>query len=410
VVSDDDAEDRSEEQFAASLDEQFGSATLQEAAQERVEEEELVAEAAIANVETGSQAQYEDYRALATARAAAGIERRMAEERALEQQGERWRDEIASRVEGYRQKRSRKQLAGEFSMRFDWEPVYPARGILAATAAEPAWESESDIEISDVTGAQAYSAYEPLTVGEQQGSISEHEVSRAEQQDLSSEMVDRKPPVAEPAPLARRLRNSNLIEFPRLPFMPPPPDELAEPVMDKPRILDVPEEIVQEMAEERTPLADIALESQAEEPPRQPDFDVPLQVAALPLRFVAAMVDAVLVLIAAGIFIMIVQLISPGLPRNRMTLATAVFAPSILWAIYQYVFLVYGAATPGMRVTHLEVRGFTADRASCGRRRLRALAMLLSCMPLGLGIAWAFADEDMLCWHDRITRTYLARR
>jgi hypothetical protein len=35
--------------------------------------------------------------------------------------------------------------------------------------------------------------------------------------------------------------------------------------------------------------------------------------------------------------------------------------------------------------------------------------MLLSFMPLGLGLAWALADEDVLCWHDRITRTYLAR-
>jgi len=26
-----------------------------------------------------------------------------------------------------------------------------------------------------------------------------------------------------------------------------------------------------------------------------------------------------------------------------------------------------------------------------------------------LGYAWCFFDEDQLCWHDRITRTYMAR-
>jgi uncharacterized RDD family membrane protein YckC len=191
--------------------------------------------------------------------------------------------------------------------------------------------------------------------------------------------------------------------------MPPPPDELAEPVIDKPRILDVPDEVLQELADERTPLADIALENQGEELPRKPEFDVPPQVAPLSLRFTAALVDAVVVLIATGVFMMIVQSVTPGLPHNRMAIAIALIAPTTLWALYQYAFLVYASATPGMRVTRLEVRTFAAEQASRGRRRLRALAMLLSFMPLGLGLAWALADEDVLCWHDRITRTYLAR-
>jgi hypothetical protein len=27
-----------------------------------------------------------------------------------------------------------------------------------------------------------------------------------------------------------------------------------------------------------------------------------------------------------------------------------------------------------------------------------------------LGFVWAFFDEDTLCWHDRISRTYLVRQ
>jgi hypothetical protein len=27
---------------------------------------------------------------------------------------------------------------------------------------------------------------------------------------------------------------------------------------------------------------------------------------------------------------------------------------------------------------------------------------------LGMGYLWVFLDEDSLCWHDRITHTYLA--
>jgi hypothetical protein len=37
----------------------------------------------------------------------------------------------------------------------------------------------------------------------------------------------------------------------------------------------------------------------------------------------------------------------------------------------------------------------------------RALALILSCVSLGMGFLWSLFDEDSLGWHDRITRTYL---
>jgi len=39
------------------------------------------------------------------------------------------------------------------------------------------------------------------------------------------------------------------------------------------------------------------------------------------------------------------------------------------------------------------------------RRRLGAL--LLSLIPVGLGIVWSLFDDDRLCWHDRLSKTYL---
>jgi hypothetical protein len=33
--------------------------------------------------------------------------------------------------------------------------------------------------------------------------------------------------------------------------------------------------------------------------------------------------------------------------------------------------------------------------------------MAMSSLSLGLGVVWALLDEDTLCWHDRITRTYI---
>jgi hypothetical protein len=41
-------------------------------------------------------------------------------------------------------------------------------------------------------------------------------------------------------------------------------------------------------------------------------------------------------------------------------------------------------------------------------RRWRVLGSMLSGISLGMGYAWQFLDEDALCWHERVTKTYLA--
>jgi uncharacterized RDD family membrane protein YckC len=37
------------------------------------------------------------------------------------------------------------------------------------------------------------------------------------------------------------------------------------------------------------------------------------------------------------------------------------------------------------------------------------VALILSLLPVGLGVAWAIFDEDHLTWHDRLSGTYLRR-
>jgi uncharacterized RDD family membrane protein YckC len=40
------------------------------------------------------------------------------------------------------------------------------------------------------------------------------------------------------------------------------------------------------------------------------------------------------------------------------------------------------------------------------QRRRRARFMVISFAAVTLGFLWALADEDALCWHDRISRTF----
>ena len=92
---------------------------------------------------------------------------------------------------------------------------------------------------------------------------------------------------------------------------------------------------------------------------------------------------------------------------DTATLLTTAAVGALLWLVYQYVFLVYSAATPGMQMAQLELCTFQGQRVPVSLRRWRALASLLSCCSLGLGFAWALIDEDMLGWHDRITQTHV---
>jgi uncharacterized RDD family membrane protein YckC len=221
------------------------------------------------------------------------------------------------------------------------------------------------------------------------------------------------PLVEEPAPAVEAISQlvedspeSNLIEFPRLPLlpvMPPSFEELAESIIGRPRILDVPEEV-----ESSAPLADISVAPEEEQPPLE--FELPLQVAAMTRRVIAGLLDAFIVAAGAAVFVTIALKTGVPAPHDKTGFLVAIAIPCLFWALYEYLFLVYAGTTPGMRLTRLQVVTFDGDRLRRRCRRARALALVLSGLALGLGLIWALLDEDTLCWHDRITRTYVVNR
>jgi uncharacterized RDD family membrane protein YckC len=80
----------------------------------------------------------------------------------------------------------------------------------------------------------------------------------------------------------------------------------------------------------------------------------------------------------------------------------------LFWVVYQYLLLVYCGISPGLKLAGLQLSRFDGTTAPRRLRRWRVLASVLSGVSLGLGYAWCFLDEDRLCWHDRITHTYMA--
>jgi hypothetical protein len=200
-----------------------------------------------------------------------------------------------------------------------------------------------------------------------------------------------------------------IIEFPR-PAPVPEMEELAEPMstIATPRILEAEEPMLPFAEQPMSITLDAAPGPAAAEP--QPGIELPLQVAGVGTRAWAAASDLAAVAFALAVFALVASRWMDALPPAKITLLVMGALAAVCWGAYQYVFLVYAGFTPGQQAMGLSVLSFDGEAAGRARRRWRALAMLISCMSLGLGFAWAFFDEDTLCWHDRITRTYLAQR
>jgi uncharacterized RDD family membrane protein YckC len=181
-------------------------------------------------------------------------------------------------------------------------------------------------------------------------------------------------------------------------------DELAEPVLDRPRIIEAPELVPPPPA-----LGGFLIEP-AEEPAneRRPGFEIPLQAAPMARRVAATAIDAFLVMSAFAAFAYIFFRFTAELPPLAKIAGSGALLIGLMWSAYQYLLLVYSGTTPGLKLAKLELHRFDGSPVPLRLRRWRVLTSVLSGLSLGLGYAWCFLDEDRLCWHDRITRTYMA--
>src|SRR5580693_130528 len=252
------------------------------------------------------------------------------------QEPDSWRHEVAARVDNYRARR-RPRAPRYPSLQLKFEPSEPSS--TGQAAGQPATTA--------VPSRLAVAMQDPLAVSQRELSI--------------------QPETYDAPRLNVQEAGARILEFPRSaapPVFPPPVfDELAEPVVDRPRILEVPELELPPPA-----LGGILMDPVAEpEKERRPGFELPLQAAGISVSLIA-----------------------------------------LFWITYQYLLLVFTGTTPGLKLARLRLSRFDGSAVPVRIRRWRVLASVLSGLSLALGYAWCFLDEDRLCWHDRITRTYMA--
>ncbi len=199
---------------------------------------------------------------------------------------------------------------------------------------------------------------------------------------------------------------AKIVEFPKWSYSPPPArfSDLAESVLDRPRILEAPE-----IAPPPPALGGITIEEeQKQEPERRPGIDMPLQCARLEERLFAVLIDVLVVLLAGGIFGAVYYRIAGAQPTLPQIAGLSAGVLTLFWIAYQYLLIVYSGTTLGLRALKLQLQRFDGSPTSRSLRRWRVLGSVLSAISLGMGYAWQFLDEDALCWHERVTRTYLA--
>lgn len=134
-----------------------------------------------------------------------------------------------------------------------------------------------------------------------------------------------------------------------------------------------------------------------------------LKLAPLHLRAMAAVVNVALITGAFLVAAAVTAANTTDLPSLREMATGSAAALLAIGALYHLLFYTLAKATPGMKYAHISLCTFNGRIPGRIQRCGRLGALLLSLMPVGLGVVWAIFDEGHLCWHDRLSKTYLRR-
>lgn len=133
-------------------------------------------------------------------------------------------------------------------------------------------------------------------------------------------------------------------------------------------------------------------------------------VAAKMHRAVAAALDASMVLIAFGVFLLTFHLSGGDFLLDPASMTVFGLALGGVALFYHLVWIVARCDTPGRRWMHLRLSNFDGFPPDPMQRIVRFAGTCLSLAALGTGILWSVVDEESLGWHDHISKTFLTLR
>jgi len=132
-----------------------------------------------------------------------------------------------------------------------------------------------------------------------------------------------------------------------------------------------------------------------------------LPMAPIGRRFLAGMLDALVLLVAAGLFALIFWRAGGRLSPQPLNFCIVGFIAAFFVMAYFGLFTALTSTTPGLLWLGIEVRSLDGTFPLPTQAFWRAFGYLVSTGALMLGFVWALVDSDGLTWHDRMSGTFL---
>jgi uncharacterized RDD family membrane protein YckC len=164
-------------------------------------------------------------------------------------------------------------------------------------------------------------------------------------------------------------------------------------------------------------LIDVSVPAQAETeataPEKLPELQ-PIQNGLFPTASIderrrALLIDAACLAFAYGGFLALFSSLGGHFTLSKLSATVCCLTFAFVYVQYFGLFTIFGGSTPGMMFSGIQVASFTGDAPTGRQYLLRAAGYLLSAGTCFLGFFWVLWDEDGLTWHDRLSKTYLAR-
>jgi uncharacterized RDD family membrane protein YckC len=134
-----------------------------------------------------------------------------------------------------------------------------------------------------------------------------------------------------------------------------------------------------------------------------------LPVASLGVQLMAAVVDCALILASFVTVGFLVAHNIPHPPTGKVAEVLGVVALALIGMLYYALFFAVPVSTPGMMYAGIGLCTFDEQSPTRAQLRRRLGAMVLSLLPVGLGLVWSIFDDEHLSWHDRYSQTYLRK-
>jgi uncharacterized RDD family membrane protein YckC len=126
-------------------------------------------------------------------------------------------------------------------------------------------------------------------------------------------------------------------------------------------------------------------------------------------RTLSGLVDLILVVLFAGIFIVMADHFWGIRVVDLVSIIHFSVLFLLIYFVYSLFFLASANQTIGMMITELRVVGVDAQRPLLRQLVGRCCCFLVSLFGLGIGLLWSLFSRENLCFHDRVSGTHVIR-